>query len=729
MNIQAEKKQFLGACPQDCPDTCAMIYDVEDGKLTKVTGNKAHPITRGGLCVKLKDFAEHHYNPDRILYPMRRVGEKGSGQFERISWDEALTEIRDRWTGIIDEFGSDAIMPYNYLGHEGTINGLLVGDAFFNKLGSTVAEKTFCASGSSTAWLMTVGPSGGVDPESFAHSKYIVLWGVNTMTTNLHHWPIIQEAREKGAKVVVIDPVSTRTAKAADQHIAIRPGTDAALALGMMNVIINEGLTDDEYIAEHTHGYEELKARVLSEYSVERCADITGIPADVIREFAREYAKTKGQAIRLGVALERNHNGGQAIRAITSLSGLVGAWRYPGGGVLEMPLWEFPLNFDHISRPDFIKPGTRVINLTRIGEALTEPVDGKPLKSLMVYNANPMSQAPEQNKIREGLMREDLFVVCSELFMTDTAKYADILLPACMQAEQEELMFSWGHFYFTYNHKAIEAPGETVPNTELFRRLAKVMGFEEDFWQRDDTQLIKDYVNWDSPLMEGITFELLQGEGYARLKIGDVATRTPHAEGNFPTPTGKLEFLTTQADDGNFVAPPWRSMYTEMQPGEEVDKLPSHTDPYESTVSTPDLASKYPFSIISPKSHGFLNSQYANETTQQLRQGEQIVIMNEEDAKELGIVEGQMVRVGNDRGEFVGRAKVGTDVIRGVVSASLGYWPGLSLTGTAVNCVSSDRNANLGMAPTYSDNLVGVVPANLDNIKPGVKSLQATPAE
>ena len=592
---------------------------------------------------------------------------------------------------------------------------MFVGDAFFNKLGATVAEKTFCASGSSTGYLMTVGPTGGVDPMSFVHSKYIILWAINTMTTNLHHWPIIEEARRNGAKVVVIDPVSTRTARSADWHVKPKPGTDAALALGMMNVIITEGLVDHDWVASYTHGYEELKARVLSEYPVERCAKLTGVPVEIIQQLAREYATTPGQVIRLGVALERSRNGGQAIRAVSCLSGLVGAWRHPGGGLLEMPLWEFPLHYGDICRPDYIKPGTRVINLTRIGDVLNDKKLNPQLKSLMVYNANPMSQAPEQNKIRQGLLREDLFVVCSELFITDTAKYADILLPAAMQAEQEELMFSWGHFYFTYNHKVIEAPGECVPNTELFRRLARTMSFTEDHWYRSDEQLIYDYVDWSSPLMRGITLDEMKAKGFARLNIGDVATRTPHAEGNFHTPTGKLEFLTTQADNGNFVAPPWRSMYTEMQPGEPVDKLPCYNPPFESRESDVALAARYPLNIISPKSHGFLNSQYANESIQQLRQGEQLVVMNVADALAYGIENGQMVRVSNDRGEFVGRAKVGEDIIKGVISASLGYWPGLSLSGSAVNCISSDRNANMGMAPTYSDNLVKVEPAFIDN--------------
>lgn len=705
-----EEKVVKGACPQDCPDTCAMLYTVEDGKLVDVRGNPDHPMTRGGLCIKLKDFAEHHYNPDRVLYPMKRTGPKGSGRFTRISWDEALGEIKRRWTDIIASDGAQAILPFCYLGHEGLINGLTAGDAFFNRLGSTVAEKTFCASGSSTAWIMTVGPTGGVDPESFAVSKYIILWAVNTLTTNLHHWPFIIEARKNGAKVVVIDPVRTRTAKQADWHIRPKPGTDAALALGMMNVIIGEDLVDHDYIARYTFGYDELKARA-AQYPPEKVAAITGVAADDIRQLAREFATTQPSVIRLGVALERHHNGGQAIRAVTCLPALVGSWRHPGGGALEMPLWAFPLKLADVCRPDWIRPGTRVVNLTELGAALTE-LD-PPLKSIMVYNANPMSQAPQQNKIRQGLLRDDLFTVVSELFVTDTAKYADILLPAAMQAEQLDLMFSWGHFYFTLNQKAIEPPGECVSNAELFRRLARTMGFDDDYWERSDEQMIRDFVDWSAPVMEGITYERLVEEGYAHLNVGPVDQRTPHAEGNFPTLTGKCELKTTQADNGNFVVPAWRSMYEDMQPGTPIDPVPDYLPPYESPASNPELASRYPLNIVSPKSHGFLNSQYANESIQQLRQGEQTVLIHPADAAGRGIRNGQMVRVHNDRGAFEGRAELTEDTLQGVVAASLGYWPGLSRTGTAVNCISSDRHCNLGQAPSFSDNLVEVeqVPA------------------
>lgn len=699
-------KIYKGGCPQDCPDTCAMLYTVDDGKLTSVRGNPEHPITRGGLCVKLKDFATHHYNPERLIYPQKRIGPKGSGRYKRISWDEALAEISQRWKAIIDEHGAQSILNCCYLGNQGILNGLTSGDAFFNRLGATVSEKTFCASGSSTGYLMTVGPTGGVDPESFVHSRYIIVWGLNTLSTNLHQWPIYLEARARGAKIVVIDPQRSRTAKEADWHVQPKVGTDAALALGLMNVIIAEGLVDQDYVDRYTHGYEELKARVLKDYSVERVAHITGVSADDIKKLAREFATTQPSVIRMGVALERNRNGGQSIRAICSLPALVGSWRHVGGGLLEMPLWEFPLKYDAMCRPDFIKPGTRVANVTRLGPVL-ESFQDPPIKSLFVNNSNPVSQAGESFLLERQLMRDDLFTVVSELFITDTAKYADILLPATMQAEQLEVMLAWGHFYLTYNEKAIDPPGECVPNSELFRRLAQAMGFEDDYWKRTDHEMLNDFIDWSSPKLTGWSMEKLQDVGYVSLAGASPDKRLPHAEGNFPTPTGKCEFLTTQADNGNFVVPVWRSMYEGMQPGEPIDPLPEWLPLRESPESNPELAARYPLNIISPKPHAFLNSQYANELVQQKRQGPQTVTIHPNDAKERGIVEGVQVRVFNDRGSFEGQAVVNDDVTPGLVVAPLGYWRAYN-NGSAVNAISSCEHSNLGHAPSYSDNLVQV---------------------
>lgn len=693
-----------GACPQDCPDTCAFLYHVEDGKLVEVTGDPDHPMTRGGLCVKLKNFAEHHYNPDRLLYPMKRTGPKGSGKFERISWDEALTTIASRWKQIIAEYGSQAIMPHAYLGHQGTLNGLTSGDAFFNRLGSTVAEKTYCESGSSTAWIMTVGPTGGLDVESLEYSKYIIVWGMNMLNTNLHGWHFVQKARERGAKIVVIDPVSTRTAKQADWHIRIRPGTDAALALGLMNVIIAEGLVDQDYVDRYTLGYDQLKARA-AEFPPERVESITGIPAADVRRLAREYANTQPSAIRQGVAVERCPGGGDAVRAITCLPALTGAWRHVGGGTIEMPIWEFPFKFDFMCRPDWIPPGTRVINELDLGAALTGqmPLD-PPIKSLFVYNSNPVSQAPDAGTIARGLQREDLFTVCSELFITDTAKYADILLPATLQAEQLDLMVTWGHLYFMLNQPAISPPGECVPNVELFRRLAGAMGFDDEHWRLDDWEMLRRSYDWESPVLKGITLERLREVGYVRLEVGLPGERKPHAEGNFKTPSGKCEFASSLAAGGNFVVPVWRSGYEAFQPGNPVDAVPNYIPPLDDAGGEP-----LPLSLVSPKPHAFLNTQYANEPTQQRRQGEQLIVINPADAGLRKIAEGDYVRVFNDRGAFEARAELSDDVTPGLLMTNVGHWPGLNRTGTAVNSTTPPRHANLGMAGTFSDNRVDVV--------------------
>jgi anaerobic selenocysteine-containing dehydrogenase len=676
--------------------------------LVEVTGDPAHPMTRGGLCVKLKDFAEHHYNPDRILYPMKRVGPKGSGRYERIGWDEALSTIKRKWTDIIDQYGSQAIMPHAYLGNQGTANGLTAGDAFFNRLGSTVAEKTYCESGSSTAWVMTVGPTGGLDVESLAYAKYIIVWGMNMVSTNLHAWPFVLEARSKGAKIVVIDPYKSRTAKQADWHIALKPGTDGALALGMMNVIIQEGLVDYDYVEKYTLGYEELKARA-AEFPVERVAEITGIPAADIVKLAREYATTPPAAIREGVAVERSPGGGDAVRAITCLPALIGAWRHVGGGAVEMPIYEFPMSVAHVSRPDWIRPGTRVINELDLGAALTGKMKlDPPIKSVFVYNSNPVSQAPDAGELVRGLQREDLFTVCSELFITDTAKYADILLPSTMQAEQYDIMVTWGHLYIMLNQPAIPAPGECVANIDLFRRLAKTMGFNDDYWDLTDDEWLTLSYDWNSPALEGITLDLLKKDGWKRLNVGMPNVRVPHAKGNFKTPSGKCEFKSSMAEGGNMVLDVWRSGYTEMQVGGYVDPVPNYIPPHEVIDSTSAKPARFPLNLLSPKPHAFLNTQYGNETTQMKRQGEQRIMINPSDAASRSIANGSYVRVYNERGTFEAKADLTDDVGAGLIVTNVGHWPGLNRSGTAVNSTTAPRHANLGQAGVYSDNLVEV---------------------
>ncbi|MGR8949788.1 MAG: molybdopterin-containing oxidoreductase family protein [Gammaproteobacteria bacterium] len=701
-------KTFLGACPHDCPDTCAMVYEVEDGKLTGVRGNADNPMTRGGLCSKVNDYEKRHYHPDRIQYPLRRTGPKGTKQFERITWDDALDEISTRWKAIIAEYGSQAIMPYSYAGHQGLINGLNGGDAFFNRLGATVCEKTWCGAGASTAWLLIHGPSAGMDPESFAHSKYIVIWACNSVSSNLHHWHFVKEAQKNGAKVVVIDSYRSLTAKQADWHIAPKPGTDGAFAMAVINTLFAEDLLDHDYVEQYTLGHEALAERA-KERTAEWAADVTGIPAAEIRQFAREFSSAKPAAIRIGVALEKHYGGGQTVRAVCAIPALTGAWREVGGGIMQMPFWNHPYKSNVISQPEFIPEGTRVVNNLQFGRALLGELDlDPPIKSVMCWNTNPVTQAPEADKIVKGLLREDLFLVSAEHFISDTAAFADIILPAAMGAEIEDIMFTWGHNYLIHNTKCIEPPGEAVSNREIFRQLSSKMGFQDECLHWSDEQCLENFVDWDADVCAGISLETLKKTGYARLSIAAPDEHAPHREGNFPTPSGKCEFYSEAADNGDFVVGAFRQMYEAFQPGTPLDRLPDYVAPLESPASNPARAATYPLNIISPKSHGFLNSCYANMESKIKNQGEQFTLISAADAAQRGIADQAKVKVFNDRGAFESVARITDDVQPGLLVATVGYWRQLN-KGT-VNAVSSAELVNMGHAATFSDNLVQIEP-------------------
>ncbi|GAB3083044.1 molybdopterin-containing oxidoreductase family protein [Nocardioides zeae] len=699
----------LGACPQDCPDTCAMVVTVRDGVAVEVAGNKEQPYTNGGLCVKVDNYLDKVYHPDRILHPMRRVGPKGSGEFERISWDDAIAEVARRFTEVKEEHGAEAIMPVSYLGTQGIINGLNVGDAFFNRLGATVAERTYCDAGSCTAYAMTIGDTAGVDPEALVHARFILIWAANIMSTNLHLWPYIAEAKRRGAKVVVVDPVRTKTARLASQHIPIRPGTDGALAMAMMHVIINEGLTDDDYVANHTVGYDELVERV-QQYTPEWASAETGIPVETILTLAREYATAQPSVIRIGVAVERHAGGGQTVRALSCLPALVGAWRNPGGGILQLPLWAFPVNWGAFMHPELITPGTQVVNQYLLGQALTGELElSTPLHALMVYNSNPLVVAPDQAKMVEGLSRDDLFTVVSEQFMTDTARYADILLPATTQLEQEDIMFSWGHLYVTYNNPSIEPRGEAVPNTELFRRLSAAMGFDDDpIFTRTDEQLIAEAFDWSAPAMQGITVESLKEKGFSRLNLPPSDEYAPHRDGGFHTPSGKTEFVSSAAAGGNFVVPLFRQGSNDHQPGQPVDPLPHYIPPREAAAADPELAARYPLNLISPKSHAFINSSFANIEIHQKVQKPATLLVNPEDAAARGITTGAVVRAYNDRGSVELLAKVDASTMPGVTVCHVGHWRSDALGLSTLSQLNPTRFADLGNAPTFSDTLIEV---------------------
>ena len=699
-----ESTQVLGACPHDCPDTCSMVATIEDGRITKVRGNPDHPFTRGGLCVKVTDFPNHLYSDARVIRPQRRVGAKGDGKFEPISWDEAIDEIADRFTDIIDRHGPEAILPYSYLGNMGILNGLTVGDRFFNALGTSVSERTFCDGGGISAYLMTLGPTAAVDPESLVHSRYIVIWACNVLSNNLHLWPFIEEAQKRGAKVVCIDPVAHRTAQKADWHIPIRPGTDAALALAMMHVIIGEGLHDADYVANNTAGFEELAEHVV-QYTPEWAEGETGIPADDIRTLAREFATTPPAMIRVGVALERATSGGNAARAVFALPALTGSWREVGGGVLQMPIWAFPVSWDNLHGSHPNAETVRIINQWELGKALTGGFDGPPIEGLFVYNSNPAVVTSAQQSVLDGLARDDLFVVVSDHFITDTARYADIFLPAAMAMEQEDLVFSWGHLYLTYGPKVVEPQGEALANNEQFRRLAHRMGVDDPWFELSDEEQLLQSMDWAAPQMEGVDLETLRAEGYLRLHLPPADDYAPHRNGDFPTPSGKVELMSSMAAGGNFVAPLFRQGIPGNQDGGHVDALPTYHPPVEIGADE-----RYPLAMVSPKAHAFLNSQYANMDKQLTQQGPQSCRLNAEDAAARGITDRSMVRVFNDRASISAVARVGTDVSPGVVLMPMGHWPSGTPGGLAVNALNSTRYADIGRAPTFSDTAVEVEP-------------------
>jgi anaerobic selenocysteine-containing dehydrogenase len=461
-------------------------------------------------------------------------------------------------------------------------------------------------------------------------------------------------------------------------------------------------------VERYTVGYDELAERAR-EFPPEKVAAITSIPADDIRQLAREYARTQPSVIRIGVAVERHSGGGQTVRALTCLPALVGAWRHVGGGILQLPVWAFPVKWDGLMRPEWITPGTRVLNQWKLGAALTgELALDPPIRSLFVYNANPMVVAPEQEKVVAGLAREDLFTVVSDHFITDTARYADVVLPATTQMEQYDIMFSWGHFYLSLNQRAITPRGEAVPNTELFRRLAAAMGFDDPFFKRSDEQMAVEALDWSSPALAGITMEQLQRDGYARLKLGTPDTYAPHAEGKFPTPSGKVELKASMAAGGNFVLPLFRQGSNEFQDGTAVDPLPTYVPPQESPDTNQALAARYPLSILTPKNHAFLNSGYANIARQLGHAGEQYVVIHPKDARARGIAEGEKIEVFNDRGRFQAEAQVSDEVRPGVVVSPLGYWASASPGGRSANVINASRYADLGRGPTFSDTLVEV---------------------
>ena len=690
---ESKARVIRGACPHDCPDACATLVTVEEGRATRIQGDPDHPFTAGFLCAKVNRYLERTYHRDRLTTPLRRVGPKGSGQFEPATWDEALDAIAAKLSSIAQSAdGPQSILPYSYAGTMGLVQGSSMDRRFFNLLGASQLDRTICSMAGTVGMQMTVGASVGADGEGLPQSDLVLLWGTNTLTANPHLWPFVRKAHDNGARVIAIDPIRTRTADQCDEWIGIRPGTDAALALGMMNVIFAEGLQDDDYLAKYTLGENELRARA-AEYAPARVAQITGIPEARIIELGREYGRAKAAFVRINYGLQRHAGGGMAVRTIACLPAVTGHWRRAGGGVQLSTSANFQFNKKALELPDLSGP-VRLINMIRLGGALTKSdagVGGPPVKALVVYNSNPAAVAPDSNEVLRGLAREDLFTVVLEHFQTDTADWADWILPATTQLEHWDVHFSYGHLYVTLNRPAIAPMGEAKPNSEIFRLLAARMGMTHPSLKDDDVTLIRQALDSTHDKMKGVTFDTLMANGWARLNVP--VPHVPFAEGGFPTPSGKCEFVS------------------ERMRGMGLDPLPAFTPPYEFPDNVPELAARFPLTLISSPRHQFLNSSFVNVDSLR-RNAEPEILIHLHDAARRGIGEGMRVIIENDRGHFTGVAKVGDGVREGVVWAPSIWWMKLTVDHANANATTSQRETDLGHGPVFYDNLVEVSPAD-----------------
>jgi anaerobic selenocysteine-containing dehydrogenase len=668
-------------CALDCPDACSLLIDVDDaGRGSKLRGNPSHPVTRGFLCGKVARYLEREYSPERLLHPLRRTGAKGAGCFARIGWDEALDEIAGKLKSIAAEFGAESILPYSYAGTMGYLNGSGMDRRFFHRLGASRLDRTICASAGSAGLIDALGFRYGVEPEQFRHAKLIIAWGANILDTNVHLWPFIVEARRNGARFYTIDPHRNRTGKLSDRHYAIRPGTDAALALAMMHVIASEGLEDRDWVDRHTLGFDELKTRVC-DWTPRRASDLTGIPADDIVSLAREYATTRPAAIRLNLGVQRSERGAMSVRTVALLPALTGAWRDIGGGVQLSTSGAFHVNRAGLERPDLqwtspLRREARIVNMSLLGQALTS-LDDPPVKAMVVYNSNPAAVAPDQNSVRRGLRRDDLFTVVLEQFQTDTADFADIVLPVTTFLEHTDLYYAYGHYYLQLARAALDAPGECLPNTEIFRRLARRMGFEDPCFGDTDDDMIRTLLDSRHPFVDGISLERLDREHSVRLRIGDPFL--PFAEGGFGTPSGKCEF--------------------------HAETL-GYEPPVESRAGDRSLAARFPLEMISPKNGDSMNSTFGYRPEVDAQTA--VLTLHPADAAPRAIVTGDAVRIFNDRGQCVLRASVADTVAEGVVSVPSVRSPRLAPDGNSVNMLTSQRLTDKGGGPTFYSCLVQV---------------------
>jgi anaerobic selenocysteine-containing dehydrogenase len=661
------------ACPHDCPDTCAMLVTVDDGVATKIQGDPEMPFTDGTLCTKVAYYLERTYSPDRLRYPLKRVGRKGAGEFRRVSWEEALHEIAARLKRLAAE-DPQTILPCSYAGTMGMVQYSSMDRRFFHKLGASLLERTLCSTAGKYGLKATLGASVGMDPERFDEAKLIILWGANPIVSNLHLWSRVQEAKRRGAKVIAIDPYRSLSAEKCTQHIGLLPGTDGALALGVMHVLIRERLIDRDYVERYTLGYERLEKRALAEYPPERVAGICGLKAEEIVQLARDYGTIKPAAIRLNYGMQRHAGGGIAARTIACLPALVGAWRDPAGGIV-LSTADF-YKFDHaaLERPDLLagrRP--RSINQSKLGDALTsaEP----PVKAIIVYNNNPVAVCPESEKVIAGFSREDLFTVVIDHFQTDSADYADIVLPATTQLEHYDVHKSYGHLYMLANNRAIAPVGEALPNSEIFRRLAARLGFDEPCFKESDEDICR------TALAGQADWEELKREGWQRLQAPP--RFAPFAQGGFPTPSGKCE------------------LYSDWLERQGVDPLPFYNPPAE--VDNDELAERYPLAFLSPPARHFLNSTFANMPRFREFEREPHLDMHPQDAAARGIGDGDHVRVYNARGSYTLRARVNGKPRPGVVVAPSVWWKKHAPDGRNANNVTSQRTTDLGGGATFYD--------------------------
>ncbi|MGB4347266.1 MAG: molybdopterin oxidoreductase family protein [Burkholderiaceae bacterium] len=682
-------------CPHDCPDTCAMLVTVKDGVATSVRGDPDHPNTAGVLCTKVSRYIERTYHKDRLLTPLKRIGKKGEGKFARISWDEALTIITTRLKEIAAK-DTRAILPYSYAGTMGVVQGESMSMRFFHKLGASRLDRTICSSAGGTGYKYTVGAKVGTDTEQYENARLILIWGGNPIASNLHFWMKVQEAKRRGAIIIAIDPYRSLTAEKCHQHIALLPGTDAALALGMMHVLIRDDLLDHAYIHDHTLGFAELSERV-AEWTPQRTAETCGIRAEQVEQLARLYGETaqagEAVAIRVNYGVQRVRGGGMAVRNIACLPALVGAWRHAAGGILLSSGDSFPKTTQQTERPDLapVDPErpSRIINMSTIGDDLLRPASaefGPAIEAVIVYNSNPVAVAPESAKVMQGFAREDLFTVVLEHFQTDTADYADIVLPATTQLEHTDIHATYGHLYMMANNPAIAPLGESKPNSEIFRLLAARMGFDEPCFSDSDEDIAAQA--FDNKNLRAIHFDWssLKKTGWQKLNVPDA----PFANGGFATPSGKCEF------------------YSARMLADGLDPLPAYIAPYESAESAPELAKRYPLAMISPPARNFLNSSFVNVQSLRSTEGEPHVDMNPSDAAARGIQDGEMVRIFNARGSFIAKARVTDHARIGLVVGLSIWWKKFAADGKNANELTSQRLTDMGRAPTFYDVLVQV---------------------